>query len=253
LRVLNQALGAPLKSEERAVAPLAGGIMQYGYQCGMIWGAVLAAGAEAYRRFGAGPIADATAIRAARRIVDSFRNHKDHIDCYEITQIDRNSTTWQQISFFLLKGGTIGCLRMAAQYAKIAHREINAALSDTADAAPSRPVSCTAVLAQRMGASDMRTVMAAGLAGGIGLCGGACGALGAALWLRNAECLDTDDGKVSFNDPANQATIDRFLQYTDYQFRCAEIVGREFESVADHAAYVDGGGCEELIEHLSAV
>ena len=32
--------------------PLAGGFMGYGYQCGMLWGAVLAAGAQAYRIFG---------------------------------------------------------------------------------------------------------------------------------------------------------------------------------------------------------
>ena len=29
--------------------PLAGGFMGYGYQCGMLWGAALAAGAQAYR------------------------------------------------------------------------------------------------------------------------------------------------------------------------------------------------------------
>ena len=34
-----------------------------------------------------------------------------------------------------------------------------------------------------MGESDIHAVMASGLAGGIGLCGGACGALGAAIWI----------------------------------------------------------------------
>ena len=49
--------------------------------------------------------------------------------------------------------------------------------------APPAPVSCAAVLAQKMGASDLHTVMAAGFAGGIGLSGGGCGALGAAIWI----------------------------------------------------------------------
>ena len=39
------------------------------------------------------------------------------------------------------------------------------------------------MLAQKMGASEMHAVMAAGFAGGIGLSGGACGALVAAIWI----------------------------------------------------------------------
>lgn len=45
--------------------PFAGGIMQRGYQCGMIWGAALAAGAEAHRLHGPGPQAETAAIMAA--------------------------------------------------------------------------------------------------------------------------------------------------------------------------------------------
>ena len=53
--------------------PFAGGIMQHGYQCGMIWGAALAAGAQAYRLFGPGPQAEAMAVIAAQWLVESFR------------------------------------------------------------------------------------------------------------------------------------------------------------------------------------
>jgi hypothetical protein len=54
--------------------------------------------------------------------------------------------------------------------------------------APAQPVSCAALLAHKMGLSDLQATMAAGFAGGIGLSGGACGALGVAmlalpLWL----------------------------------------------------------------------
>jgi hypothetical protein len=52
--------------------PFAGGIAQYGYQCGMLWGATLAAGAQAYRLYGAGPQAETQAIIAAQRLVESF-------------------------------------------------------------------------------------------------------------------------------------------------------------------------------------
>jgi hypothetical protein len=47
LRVLNSAFNHELKNKENAAMPLAGGIVQHGYQCGMIWGASLAAGAQA--------------------------------------------------------------------------------------------------------------------------------------------------------------------------------------------------------------
>ncbi len=47
--VLDRAFDHPLKLEEEATAPLAGGIMLHGYQCGMLWGVTLAAGAQAYR------------------------------------------------------------------------------------------------------------------------------------------------------------------------------------------------------------
>ena len=53
--------------------PFAGGIANQGYQCGMLWGAALAAGAQAYRLFGPGPRAETEAIIAAQRLVESFR------------------------------------------------------------------------------------------------------------------------------------------------------------------------------------
>ena len=155
--------------------PFAGGIMQHGYQCGMIWGAALAAGAQAYRLIGSGPQAETKAIFAAQRLVASFRALNNNINCLEITDIDKSSSTMQMIIYFLIKGGSIGCLRMAARYATVAFSEINTALSEKHIEAPSAPASCSAMLAQKMGVSDMHTVMAAGFAGGIGLCGGACG------------------------------------------------------------------------------
>lgn len=48
--VVDGSFGHPMKIEEEASAPLAGGMMNHGFQCGMLWGASLAAGAEAYRR-----------------------------------------------------------------------------------------------------------------------------------------------------------------------------------------------------------
>jgi hypothetical protein len=250
--VLDRAFGQPLRLEEKATAPFAGGIMLHGYQCGMIWGAALAAGAETYRRHGTGPKAEAAAIDAARRVVEIFRTRHGEIDCVEITDIDRSSTTWEMIHFFLLQGGTVGCFRMAAWYAPLALDAINAAMAEEGSEALTPPVSCAAMLARERGESEMHVVMAAGLAGGIGLCGGACGALGAAIWLESMKICRAERGRIGFKDPRTQALVERFLRHTDFELECAEIVGRKFTDVADHARYLRDGGCSELIRMLAA-
>ena len=225
--------------------------MIHGYQCGMIWGAALAAGAQAYRLLGPGPQADTKEIIAAQRLVESFRALNNHINCLEITGLDKSSSVMQMIMYFLIKGGTIGCFRMAARYAPVAFSEINTALSEKHIEAPTPPVSCAALLAQKMEVSDMHTVMAAGFAGGIGLCGSACGALGTAIWIIGMNSLKEGDGEIGFKDPRALDVIDRFMKCTDYKFECSKIVGRKFENIGDHADYLRNGGCSEIIGVLA--
>jgi len=140
-----------MELEQRAAAPLAGGLMR-GYQCGMIWGAALAGGAQATRILGKGPQAEAGAIITAQRIVESFRAQNKAIDCSEITGIDISAPTPQAIIWFLAKTAASGtCFGMAARYARAAFREINAASSEMHIESLPAPVSCSAMLAQRMG------------------------------------------------------------------------------------------------------
>jgi hypothetical protein len=244
--VVDRAFGLERTAEERAAAPLAGGIARNGYQCGMVWGSTLAAGAEAHRRFGAGARAETVAIAAANRIVNSFRAQNGAVDCFDLTGTDFKSKT--QTWRYLLTGKAVGCFRMAARYAPVAKAEIDAALSLDAIDTPEPPVSCAALAARRLGANAEHATMAAGLAGGIGLCGGACGALGAAVWIgsmgagRDYKALDA----------TAVPAIARFLAATDGRFECAEIVGRRFETVADHAAFVRDGGCTRVVEALAS-
>jgi hypothetical protein len=239
-----------MEFEERAADPLAGGLMQ-GYQCGMLWGATLAAGAQAYRLFGTGPQAEAKAMIAAQRVVESFCAQNKSTDCREITGIDMSSASARMIVRFLMKTAPSGsCFGMAARYARAAFSKINAALSDGHTEALPAPVSCSAMLAKKMGASDIHTVMAAGFAGGIGLSGGACGALGAAIWIMGTNILE-NGGKVSFRAPHASDPIARFKECTGSEFECSRIVGRKFENIADHAGYLRGGGCSQIIELLA--
>ncbi len=230
---------------------MAGGIMQHGYQCGMIWGASLAAGAEAHRRFGTGPKAQTAAVQAAQRLVTAFETDKNTINCLEITDLDKSSSNWDTLVYFLLKGGSIGCIKMAARYAPTAYDEIQTALNEDIKSATS-PVSCAAMLAERVGLSEEHQAMLAGYAGGIGLSGGACGALGAAIWIVSLKKGEDPDAKMDFKDPDSIAKIEKFLKVSDYQFECSEIVGRKFEDVEDHACYMRDGGCSAILDALAA-
>lgn len=238
--------------EERGAQPFAGGIMQRGYQCGMIWGAALAAGAEAHRRLGDSPRAEAVAIAAAAKLLETFRAQNGATDCFDITEIDDDSSTLDMVAYFLLKGGVVRCFAGAARYASAAKEVIDAALAAPPEDAPTAPLSCAALLAGQMGASRLHEVMVAGFAGGIGLGGGGCGALAAAIWLTGVRALQGGAARVDFQSPEGRAVIERFLASTGDEFECAAICGRTFANVEDHAAYLRGGGCAPLLQALAA-
>jgi hypothetical protein len=252
MTVVDGAFDHPLALEEHATFPLAGGVEQMGFQCGQVWGAALAAGARAHQLFGFGPEAEAAAVIAAQRLAESFRASYKSINCFEVIDLDWKNAQAKQVLKFLLKGGPIRCFSSTAGYARAAFSEITATFAGQPFEAPPPPVSCAALLARKMGASDLHTVMAAGLAGGIGLSGGACGALGAAIWLTEMNRVKEGAGKVEFNSPEATEAIDRFLQGSGGEFECDKIVGRKFENVHDHAAYLRDGGCARIIEVLAA-
>lgn len=247
--VLDRAYDQPLKIEEHAAMPLAGGIIRHGYQCGLLWGATLAAGARAHQLFGPGPEAEAMALAASRKIVESFRARNGDINCLELTGCDWTDKV--KTVLHLAKGGTIKCFKMAAKLPPVAYRDINEALSEKRDGTSPSSVSCASLLIRKMGASGLQAAMAAGWAGGIGLSGGACGALAAAIWMTGVKILSGGDGKIKFSDPRPQSAVDRFLKSSDDEFECSAIVGRRFESVEDHAAFVRNGGCVKILEALA--
>jgi hypothetical protein len=250
--VLNRAFDNPLVTEEHAATSFAGGIMQNGYQCGLIWGAALAAGTRAYQLYGAGPKAETAAVAVSQRLIGTFRTlNKNNINCLEITELDKSSTKMQMVTYFLIKGGTIGCFLRAAKYAKAAFRDINDIMEEENIGTMAGPVSCASMVVQKRGGSPMQAVTAAGLAGGIGLCGGACGALGAAIWLSGIDTIKKSGGKIEFKDPQAEEIISRFLKATDYEYECEKIAGRKFEKVGDHAEYIRQGGCAKIIEVLA--
>jgi len=218
----------------------------------MLWGAAIAAGARAYQKFGKNLKAQTLAILASKKLVDAFVENKGTANCLEITEIDKSSTNWDMIFYFLIKGGSIGCVRLANKFAPQAYKAINDTFSEEITGIPeSLPVSCASILAEKMGLTDEQKMMVSGFAGGIGLCGGACGALGAAVWINAMKSSEENEGKVEFKDPRGLAVVEEFVKISDYKFECKDIVGRKFESVQDHADYIQNGGCSEILEILA--
>ena len=251
MSVVDGSYDQPMKTEEHASMPLAGGVMGQGYQCGQLWGAALAAGARAYQLYGAGPRSEAAAVTGSQRLAEAFQSRYRSINCSDVTRLDWKNGQGKQVLGFFLRGGPIRCFTMTADYSRVALDRLDSLFEDYREEAPASPVSCTAELARKVGASEMHVVMAAGLAGGIGLSGGACGALGAAFWLRELMRGDGGEGGFNLNSPEGNALIERYLETTDYEFECARVASRKFENAADHASYVRAGGCAYVIEALS--
>jgi len=251
MSVVDDSFEHPLKPEEKAVGPLAGGILNHGFQCGMLWGASLAAGAEAYERLGAGTKAEVAAVMTTQRLVEKFKARSgDKINCIDIIGLNMQDNSGALK--FILKGGPIGCMRIIASYTPEAFEEIDSTLTVDDFEALAPPVSCAAKVVKAMGASDEHAVMAAGFAGGIGLSGGACGAMGAAIWITALNSSEDWTLEIGSTPDEGQEIIDRFVEASDIEFECCEIVGRKFENIGDHADYMRAGGCSEIIEALAA-
>ena len=251
--MLDHAADTPSGIEERAAMHLAGGVSNHGYQCGILWGGALYAGARAYRQHGSGRPAETKAIMATQRVLELFRSlTKNKTNCRDMTGLDLTGKirlTRESLKF-LVRGGPVYCVRVLVKYARAIYDDMPTAFpeiqGDTA-----RPVSCASRLAQKAGASDQHAVTAAGLAGGIGLSGGGCGALGAAIWIY-AMNHRKDPGINRLPYAGIDAMIDELSRKTGGKLECGAIVGRRFENVSDHAEFLRDGGCDEIIEALAA-
>lgn len=248
--ILDREFGHPLDEEEKAIDPMAGGILQQGYQCGMLWGASMAVGAEAFRRNNDPGRATGLTILATQHIMKSFVNRTSSIECEDITECD--FTDKKSFRKYMLRGKFVSCFKLAGKWAPEA---LNAAregleLDPSVQAQQSR--SCASEVVKLMGGSDQEAVMVAGFAGGLGLSGSGCGALAAAVWKNALIHNKKQSGKSANYDPAKDPTLNAFYEETDYEMQCDKICGQRFETVQEHAEFLKNGGCKKLIDVLAA-
>jgi hypothetical protein len=247
--LLDREFGHAMEMEEQAADPLAGGIIQQGYQCGMLWGAALAVGAEAYRRTDNQDQAIALSIKATQRVMVSFVNRTGTIQCEEITRIDFNNK-WS-LAKFMLSGKFVSCITLCGKWAPEAIQAAIEGLSTDESDSPQHCLSCSSEVVKKMGGSDEEIAMVAGLAGGLGLSGSGCGALASAIWKTILELIKTNGWKYSMSDPVTEKILKKFYEATNYEMECSEITGLSFETLDEHTEFIKNGGCRKLIDVMA--
>lgn len=253
--LLNHEFDNLKENEEKASDFLAGGIVQKGYQCGMLWGAALAVGAESFRRYGDKSEAIASAIRASQRLLESFTKRTKSTDCRDISKVD-----WENkfdMAIYMVKTILQGfiyspCFNLISKWTPEAIQAANLGLSEKP--IQDQPcVSCASEVVKKMGATDEEAVMVAGFAGGLGLSGNACGALSAAIWYKMLDWSKKTPGKTPsyFNNQDAKTAFRAFYIQTDSEMMCSRITGKDFKSIDEHTEYIRSGGCGKLIDALA--
>ena len=247
--IINREFEHPMETEEQAIDPLAGGIIQQGYQCGMLWGASMAVGAESFRRFKNQRKAISITVNTTQRLMESFSNKAGSIECYDITSCNFKSKLG--IAKLLLSGKFLFCFKLAQEWAPEAIRVTEKGLLNGTDDLDGPVISCASEVTRKMGASDEEMVLVSGFAGGMGLSGNGCGALGAAIWMTILEEVRKNRWKYSLSNPITENILDKFFKATEYQMLCSEITGESFQTISDHTEFIKNGGCEKLISVLA--
>lgn len=247
--ILNREFGHPRELEERAADVLAGGIMQKGHQCGMLWGASLAIGAEAYRICENKNQAISVAVTATQDVMRSFSKREHTINCSDITRCDFSSN----LSFakYFFSGRFLHCFDLAEQWAPEAVKAAYDSLSNKGTVSQDECLSCATEVARKMGANEEEMIMVAGFAGGLGLSGAACGALSAAIWMKSLQWCREETKKSPLKNSGSKKILNTFYHTTDSKILCSDITGEQFANINNHTKFIKKGGCARLINTLA--
>jgi hypothetical protein len=256
--ILNREFGYTNKSAEIASDPLAGGMM-LGHQCGMLWGSSLAVGAEAFRRNSEEGMAVASAITATGTLMDSFKERTKSVLCRDVvgSDVSKPGGIAKMMVKIIFQGGMKNstCFKLADKWAPEAIKASAKGLSVKQEMSAVHAMSCASEVVRKMGGSHEEMVTVAGLAGGMGLKGHACGALGAALWMNTYSWCKKHPGQTppKFNKANTQKIMDGFFKATNAESDCRKISGKNFSSINDHTEFLKLGGCSKLIDILASL
>jgi C_GCAxxG_C_C family probable redox protein len=245
---LNKEFDQPLDIEVRASSALSGGLMQAGRQCGMLWGSSMAASAESYRRISDPVQAMGLAIQTTRGLMDSYSERTACVNCRDFTRSDF-SKPFDMLKYMLFR--TRACFRLLYDWAPEAVESAKQGLQEVPAKSKVRTTNCASEVVREMGGTEKEMEMVAGFAGGMGLSGNGCGALGAAVWMKSLRFLKDENKKNAYFNPEAKNTMRVFNEKTGSEFRCHKICGKRFDTLEEHSEFIRDGGCKELIEALA--
>ena len=229
--------------------------MRKGHQCGMLWGASLAVGAEATHRTSSINEARTLAITTTQGVVDSFVRRTNTVNCKEITGVDQS--TLLGLVKFMIKTLATGmddslCFNLAEAWAPEAIASGKEGLEEKSNDHCDNQVNCASLVAEGLGASKEEATMVAGFAGGLGLSGKGCGALATAIWYKTLQWCRENPGKrpPMFINKDISNLIKVFEKSTKGELECQKITGQTFDNTSAHSAFIHSGGCKELIASL---
>lgn len=248
--LLNHETGLRVCDEERASDLLAGGLLAKGYQCGMLWGASLAAGNYAFKRYADMNQSICSAICISQNIVNSFSKCSGCVNCRDFTHCKWNNPL--SISRYFITGGYFKCLNLIANWAPDALDSIQQ-VDKITPPTDQQCFSCASEVIKKAGGNNKEAVMAAGFAGGIGLSGNACGALGAAIWYKTLHWCRNNPKKTPpfFKNPEIKSILEQHELLTNKEYNCKTISGQTFKTPDEHSHYIVNGGCQKRISILA--
>ena len=186
--------------------------------------------------------------------MDSFLKTAKSVDCRDIIRFDLTNKSdmerFMKTSFYDIENSP--CFNLAEKWAPEAIQSAKEGLSHKQTDVPQLSISCASEVAKKMGASDEEMVMVAGFGGGLGLSGNACGALGAAIWMKNLAWCRKHPGESLpyFDDPNTDETLEAFFGVTGSEILCRKISGQCFKTIGDHTEFIKHRGCNKLINAL---
>ena len=143
------------------------------------------------------------------------------------------------------------CMNLAEKWFPEAVQSAKDGLSVKQNELPQIPVSCASEVAKKMGAGNEEIVTVAGLAGGIGLSGNGCGALGAAIWMSSLAWCRENPGKSGYLNPKSKEILKAFYDTTGSEILCTKLSGQYFKTIDDHTEFIKNGGCDKVINALA--
>jgi C_GCAxxG_C_C family probable redox protein len=247
---------------EQAIHAFSGGFMHLGHACGLLTGAVMAAGFVARSRFDDDETRSGAALFAAIQLAKALPELTGSVNCRDITEMSLISLSG--LLRYGLQGKSRMCGRLHVKWAFQAQQVIDKALMEFGERRPSGSSANCAVQTMRelnssVGMKAKDSVLVAGFAGGVGLIGNVCGALAAGVFAMSAaDHLGRKHKKrdsrirgsfeeftgVNYRGAATQLRLEFVRQFG--KELCIDIIGRPFRDAADHSTFVEQGGCENV-------